>query len=107
MSEISPMFVVSPWSNFCLDIGAPPLPFFSDLSNWPPTSCPVSTILSSIISPQSPQIISPFWSSCVRFILLHSGHLLTKFIGRKVYKELFGGEYLKLLVWFLFVLSEN
>src|SRR3989344_8579892 len=89
-----------------MEIGAPPLPFFSDLSNCPPASWPVSTIFSSIISPQSLQIISPCWSSYVRFTPPHSGHLfiwlILFFIG-KVYKGYCYEEYLKLLVFEQFV----
>src|SRR3989344_8272995 len=80
MSEISPTFVVRPLSNFCIEVGAPPLPFFSDLSNFPCKSWPVSTIFSSTTKPQSLQITSPIASSYVRFMLSHSGQRFTKAI---------------------------
>ena len=77
MSEISPTFVVRPLSNFCMLIGAPARPFFSDLSNLPPRSWPVSTIFSSIKRPQSLQMTSPRSSSYVMLMLLHSGQRFT------------------------------
>ena len=81
MSEISPTFVVSPLSNFCRDIGAPPLDFFSDLSNER-SSCEVSTMFSSTSKPQAPQITSPLVSSYISLELLHSGHFLILAIVR-------------------------
>ena len=62
MSEISPTFVVSPLSNFCREIGAPPRDFFSDLSKLL-SSWDVSTMFSSTRRPHAPQITSPLVSS--------------------------------------------
>jgi len=87
MSDISPTFVVSPLSNFCSEIGAPPRDFFSDLSKLR-SSCEVSTIDSSTSSPQDPQMISPLVSSVISLELLHSGHLLAvivSFINGKLF----------------------
>lgn len=81
MSEISPTFVVRPLSNFCKEIGAPPLDFFSDLSN-DLNSWEVSTIFSSTSRPQVPQITSPLVSSYINLELLHSGHFLALTIVR-------------------------
>jgi len=80
MSEISPTFVVSPLSNFCRDIGAPPRDFFSDLSK-DLSSWDVSTMLSSTRSPHDPQIISPLVSSVISLELLHSGHFFTAIVN--------------------------
>jgi len=79
MSEISPTFVVSPLSNFCRDIGAPPRDFFSDLSKLL-SSCEVSTMFSSTKSPHEPQTISPLVSSDINLELPHSGHFLTAIV---------------------------
>ena len=79
MSEISPTFVVRPLSNFCRDIGAPPLDFFSDLSKLR-SSCEVSTIFSSTRSPHDPQITSPLVSSVISLELLHSGHFFAAIV---------------------------
>ncbi len=75
MSEISPTFVVSPLSNFCREIGAPPRDFFSDLLN-DLSSWEVSTIFSSTSRPHVPQITSPLVSLYINLELLHSGHFL-------------------------------
>lgn len=81
MSEISPTFVVRPLSNFCKEIGAPPLDFFSDLSNER-SSWDVSTMFSSTRRPHVPQITSPLVSSYINLELLHSGHFLAPAIVR-------------------------
>ena len=82
MSEISPTLVVSPLSNFCREIGAPPLDLFPDLLKLL-SSCEVSTMFSSTRSPQDPQMISPFVSSDISLELLHSGHFLTAIVRFK------------------------
>jgi len=81
MSDISPTFVVSPLSNFCRDIGAPPRDFFSDLSKER-SSWDVSTMFSSTSRPHAPQITSPLVSSYISLELLHSGHFLGWTIAR-------------------------
>ncbi len=81
MSEISPTFVVSPLSNFCREIGAPPRDFFSDLLNER-SSWDVSTMFSSTSSPHVPQITSPLFSLYINLELSHSGHFLRAAIVR-------------------------
>ena len=81
MSEISPTLVVSPLSNFCREIGAPPLDLFPDLLKLL-SSCEVSTMFSSTSSPHAPQITSPLVSSYISLELLHSGHFFAPAIVR-------------------------
>src|SRR3989344_8376338 len=75
ISEVCPTSVPRPRSYLVYVIGAPVLLFLSELS-WSNSlhSWPKSIIFSSMTSPQSLQITSPFSLLRIKFIPPHSGH---------------------------------